>query len=228
MPETLSKVTPLSKYFALLLFIVMPFVGGYIGYQFAFQNTVVDNAIYIPSAPPVATTTADAKVNSDVSATASSSRDISEKEFFASKEQMFTLLYTTPDNEAYYEAGKPGSSACCRIYKYDYRTEGYSFVTEFDIILDKYSPSKKLFARPVDGEGVTQKIEVLSTNSGAPVASIENLVPSEIFASGGCGYSGYTYDIKWIDDKTVRYGVFKADSADQCDYELIEYRDLKI
>jgi len=31
----LMKVTPLSKYLALILFIVMPFIGGYIGYVYA-------------------------------------------------------------------------------------------------------------------------------------------------------------------------------------------------
>lgn len=36
----LSKVTPLSKYLAMLLFIVMPFIGGWIGYTYAPAKTV--------------------------------------------------------------------------------------------------------------------------------------------------------------------------------------------
>ncbi len=33
--SSLHKVTPLSKYLALLLFIILPFLGGYIGYVYA-------------------------------------------------------------------------------------------------------------------------------------------------------------------------------------------------
>ena len=37
----LKKVTPLSKYLAMVIFIAMPFIGGWIGYQYAQQNIVV-------------------------------------------------------------------------------------------------------------------------------------------------------------------------------------------
>ena len=33
--SNLNKVTPLSKYLALLLFVLLPFIGGYIGYMYA-------------------------------------------------------------------------------------------------------------------------------------------------------------------------------------------------
>jgi hypothetical protein len=36
--EPLCKVTPLSKYLALLIFILLPFVGGYVGYQIGIQD----------------------------------------------------------------------------------------------------------------------------------------------------------------------------------------------
>lgn len=36
----LQKVTPLSKYLALTLFIIMPFIGGWIGYTFAPEKVV--------------------------------------------------------------------------------------------------------------------------------------------------------------------------------------------
>jgi len=35
-----TKVTPLSKYLAMALFIILPFVGGYIGYTFAPEKVV--------------------------------------------------------------------------------------------------------------------------------------------------------------------------------------------
>ena len=36
----LHQVTPLSKYLAMAIFIIMPFIGGYVGYQFAPEKTV--------------------------------------------------------------------------------------------------------------------------------------------------------------------------------------------
>ncbi len=37
----LQKVTPLSKYLALSLFIILPFLGGYIGYNLAPEKIVI-------------------------------------------------------------------------------------------------------------------------------------------------------------------------------------------
>ena len=39
-PSSLTTVTPLSKYLATVLFISLPFVGGYIGYQLATETEV--------------------------------------------------------------------------------------------------------------------------------------------------------------------------------------------
>lgn len=38
--ENLKKVTPLSKYLAMTLFIIMPFLGGWIGYTYAPEKVV--------------------------------------------------------------------------------------------------------------------------------------------------------------------------------------------
>ncbi len=34
-PSILNSVTPLSKYLAMILFVIMPFIGGWIGYTYA-------------------------------------------------------------------------------------------------------------------------------------------------------------------------------------------------
>lgn len=39
-PNSLHQVTPLSKYFAMALFIILPFVGGWIGYEYAPEKVV--------------------------------------------------------------------------------------------------------------------------------------------------------------------------------------------
>lgn len=38
--SSLHQVTPLSKYLAMALFIILPFVGGYVGYQYAPEKVV--------------------------------------------------------------------------------------------------------------------------------------------------------------------------------------------
>ncbi len=40
MSSSLCRVTPVSKYLAMILFIILPFVGGWIGYIFVVQNSV--------------------------------------------------------------------------------------------------------------------------------------------------------------------------------------------
>lgn len=39
-PSYLHQVTPLSKYLAMALFIILPFIGGYIGYMYAPEKVV--------------------------------------------------------------------------------------------------------------------------------------------------------------------------------------------
>lgn len=48
---SLKKVTPLSKYLAMVLFILMPFIGGWIGYTYAPEKVVEVEKIVIKDAP---------------------------------------------------------------------------------------------------------------------------------------------------------------------------------
>lgn len=50
---SLKKVTPLSKYLALVLFIILPFLGGWIGYSYA---PVKEMSVEIPASYSVAST----------------------------------------------------------------------------------------------------------------------------------------------------------------------------
>ncbi len=44
-----NRVTPLSKYLAMTLFIVMPFIGGWIGYTYAPEKVVeVEKIVFVP------------------------------------------------------------------------------------------------------------------------------------------------------------------------------------
>lgn len=58
--QPLCQVTPVSKYLAMVIFVTLPFVGGYVGYKLAPEK-VVEVSVVTPSIP-IATSTASAVV----------------------------------------------------------------------------------------------------------------------------------------------------------------------
>jgi hypothetical protein len=60
----LKKVTPVSKYLALVLFIIMPFIGGYVGYVYSPTKVVeVEKIVVVPEPAPVQEMTPSGSVN---------------------------------------------------------------------------------------------------------------------------------------------------------------------
>ena len=49
----LRCVTPLSRYFAMALFIVLPFLGGYVGYSYAPESVVEVEKVVVKNLTPV-------------------------------------------------------------------------------------------------------------------------------------------------------------------------------
>ena len=49
----LYQVTPLSKYLAMVLFVILPFVGGYIGYTFAPEKVVEVEKVVVKEVPVI-------------------------------------------------------------------------------------------------------------------------------------------------------------------------------
>lgn len=49
--DQLYKVTPLSKYLAMVLFIIMPFIGGWIGYRYMPEKVVEIEKLIVEPAP---------------------------------------------------------------------------------------------------------------------------------------------------------------------------------
>jgi hypothetical protein len=45
-----------------------------------------------------------------------------------------------------------------------------------------------------------------------------------------CGYAGYSYDLEWLDEHILQYGVYKALEVEEgCpEMELIEHRKLQM
>ena len=63
-PHPVNQITPLSKYLALTLFVLLPFVGGYIGYRYATPEATVaplDLGVSTQSESSVSTTPLDVK-----------------------------------------------------------------------------------------------------------------------------------------------------------------------
>jgi hypothetical protein len=229
--HVLCRVTPVSKYLAMILFIVVPFLSGWIGYEIALSNSVPE--IVMPT-PATTTKTIDRVSASDVVTSSSAEMAISNQsivesdwEFYVPEELRFTLLFTTPNESAYYESGIPGSSACCRIYRYDDNTNHYSYVTHVDIIDDEISPSKRFFARANVEDG-KETVEVFSTETGELVKSLEAAGQGQTIVSSECGYGGYVYDLTWVGDNILRYGIFDPNSSDQCARDLYEYGQVEI
>ena len=51
-PHPVNQITPVSKYLALALFVMLPFIGAYVGYQFAVNNSIGGNTEIISMSSP--------------------------------------------------------------------------------------------------------------------------------------------------------------------------------
>ncbi len=58
--QPLCKVTPVSKYLAMLVFIILPFIGAYVGYQLAGEE--VEVLVNVPVVTPQVVTESDSEV----------------------------------------------------------------------------------------------------------------------------------------------------------------------
>ena len=223
----LHTVTPFSRCLAMVLFIAFPFIGGWIGYSLAPLNSVSETIWPVP--PTELTNVASTTSIVPNAETSTSSQPFSESDWESSlsKELRFTLLYATPDKKAYYESGIPGSSACCEIFRLDYPTNSFNFVTRVDIINDKLSPSKKFFTKVgvVDEKEI---IEIFSIETGLLVKSLDVAEQGQTIVSSECGYGGYAYDLNWTSDNVLKYGIFNSDSVDRCNKDLLEHRYIEI
>ena len=63
--DSLKKVTPLSKYLAMILFIIMPFLGGWIGYRYAPEKIVEIQTLIVNDTATTSTTINDGSLIPD-------------------------------------------------------------------------------------------------------------------------------------------------------------------
>jgi protease II len=212
----LKQVTPLSKYLAMIIFIVMPFVGGWIGYHFAPEKIVEVEKI-LP---------ADNLEEENVFPAITDLQKIFSEQI--SDKYEIELLYTTKKKDVqYFKSFIQGSSACCNIYKYLPETQMFHNTgIRIDMIIgEKESSTGRYVAKVVDGVSLeVYDLETQSIESKTLVLSEETLVSST------CGYAGDSHDLKWLDETTLQYGVYKrSENGENCpEMELLEQRTLKM
>jgi hypothetical protein len=213
----LKKVTPLSKYLALGLFILLPFLGGWIGYSYA-PVVVVEVDKPVPLFVPTKTEEVPSLLEL-------------QRTFTAQRTDRYEIspLYTsTKNNTQYFKSYVPNSSACCGIYKFlPERNSFYNTGVRIDMAIgEKESPSGRYIANVTDRMFI--KVYDLEIQSLATEPIVIN--GEETLVSATCGYAGYAHDLQWLDESTLQYGVYKTpDSYDSCPVmELIEHRLIEL
>lgn len=121
----LFQVTTLSKYLALILFILMPFIGGWIGYTYAPERVVEVEKIVIKEISPEESATGNQYEQSvDVFAAdgryAPDGKPLSDVELY--EQTNFPFVTTFSKDYALYSLGRDGAST---LYKYNSDTHIY-------------------------------------------------------------------------------------------------------
>jgi hypothetical protein len=211
----LNQVTPLSKYLAMVLFILLPFVGGWVGYTYAPEK-VIEVEKVLPA-------TSTDNINK-----LPSTADL-QKKYLEGRSEGYEIeaMYTTTENDAQYFKLLKGTSACCGIYKYLLKTNSFHETgLRTDAVAGKTESPTGRYIVDVSYEKFIDvyDLETQSIEKDASVSEGETLV------SATCGYGGYSYDLKWLDETTLQYGVYKSLEVEEgCPkMELIEHRTLKM
>lgn len=236
----LCTVTPFSKYLALLLFILMPFVGGWIGYHFALDNGVVEQVSNmvdaINSEEKVVNATTTTEIPSEMVREVNFD-EVRKKYVIENPNKELEELYTPGSGDlVFYSSFTPHSSACCTTIAYDTKTATFHEIYGGYInmmIGEKSSPEGRYIAHVEDGWSVelsksVKIITVLDLDSRLIAAEARPLRENETFVSSECGYDGYVYDLNWTNEGTLTYAVYKEGSADKCEPDLVERRELKV
>lgn len=217
------RVTVISKYLALALFIALPFLGVYVGYQFApievleVERVVYRDAIEVSPVWEVPTIDETAVIKERF------------KEFAPVPGLDITLLYQDVDSPlAYYTTFYAATSRCCGIVAYDTELKSFSTTSyAIDVVFGEKAT--------LDGRYIVRVDTPTSTDTSLSVIDLEipavvkTITPrlDESFQSGGCGYAGSTFDIAWVATSTLRYGVYAEETVDEwgCKKRFIEYKE---
>lgn len=115
-PHPVNQITPVSKYLALALFILLPFVGGYVGYQVGISNGEEPNFEVVKSRNNNTSTTSD-KLRQEQSKIEQSGFDrIDSARVSVYQSDDVTLLHTL-DKDSYYCEDRPDSLCKGDLYQ---------------------------------------------------------------------------------------------------------------
>jgi hypothetical protein len=216
-----TTVTPFSKYVALSMFIALPFLGGWIGYTHAPEKVIeVEKTIVKEVFVEVFVSTQD--YNHEYF------QNLYQKQYDSDTEIKF--LYQSKKTDSTYYRTFMHSSSPSRIVGYQASTASF-FATDFYIdfvVSDSPSLSGRYISNVINYSSSTTGIEIIDLETGTKVKTI-NVFDTESLRSGECGYAGYTFEIEWVGTSTLRYGVYSSAPLqnEECDAELIEYREIK-
>lgn len=225
--NVLHQVTPLSKYLAMVLFVAMPFLGGWIGYMYAPEKVVeVERTVY-----------RDLVVSTSSQSTSEAVRledpmRVKFNEFMGSSRYDAETFYTRVDgSRTYYKTFLPDSSACCGVVTYDKGTESFA-TTSFGInvtIGETLSPDGRFYVRVVNPTSTRAELEVIDFETETVVRRIAP-AEDETFMSSRCGYSGSEFAIDWSVNDSFDYGVYRESSwlPDSCEPQYIEWRVVRV
>jgi hypothetical protein len=212
----LHTVTPLSKYLAMVLFVFLPFLGGYIGYVYAPEKVVGVEKV-------VVTDMELAEIDDG------NLLQMFQSQFDTSNEIEF--LYKSMQSGVSYYKTLTFSSKSSRVVGY---VPGSNSFSETDFFIDfaageKPSPDGRYLLNIEDYSRPTTSIYFVDLEAETKMKSIL-LQDTETLWSGKCGYSGPTFNFEWIDSMTLKYAVHQLASVEKegCDTEFIEYREEKL
>ncbi len=226
--NALFEVTIFSKYFSMVLFIVVPFLAGYIGYLHAPER-VVENIVIrdiVEDNIKIRETPVYLHVREPFLLDVNDTTPVKDLEYFTDLffdtvlEPRLRLgtdlafLYYSSNSQRLYFRTAPHSSVSLQIYAFDIFSNTFA---ETDIYIDhidggSFSENGR-YVLPEMSPGAFNVIDLFDLSIVAEVILPEN----ESFISGVCGYGGAEFpQVEWVDDGLV-YQVFDAATVETAD-----------
>jgi hypothetical protein len=115
-PHPVNQITPVSKYLALALFILLPFMGGYVGYRVGFSNVQGPSLEVVESQNTNASTTSDKLEQEQPKIEQAVLNRIDSARASVYQHDDVTLLHTL-DKDSYYCEDRPDSLCKGDLYQ---------------------------------------------------------------------------------------------------------------
>jgi hypothetical protein len=199
------------------LFIILPFLGGWIGYTYAPERVVEVERIVMREV-----STNEPAETQEVQVPQTRPR------FMLDDETEIALLYQASQTGFAYFQTMTYSSRPSQIVSYNQKVQAFTKTQLFIDYAggDNVSDSGRYISKLVNYESPTTSLEVYDLETMTIVDTIM-VSSTETLMSGACGYAGPTFAIDWTGSSTLRYGIYTMESYQRrgCDNELLEYRE---